>query len=203
MTQARVVVVGGAPGAGKTALGRALAPMLGMDALSMDDLYAAAVAVTTPESHPALHYMRQHPAHEYYTSSAVEALISDAAAQHAAMWPAIEAVIRRHATWAPPLVLDGWFVTPRQIATLGLPEVLPLWIIIDPAELQRRERRQVGFRQRSGDPERMLANFLARSVWHNDRVNAEAALLGQHRLAQDGSASIETLCAAAMAHILR
>jgi 2-phosphoglycerate kinase len=189
----RIVIVGGAPGAGKTALGNALALRLGVASLSMDDLYSAAVAVTTSESHPALHCMRRRPALEYYTNSSVEALIEDAVAQHAALWPAIVAVIQQHSTYAPPIVLDGWFVTPRQIADLGLTSVVALWIVVAPAELERRER-QSGFTEGSANPERMLVNFLARSLWHNDRVDAEAQLLGQHRLLQDGALSVEDLC---------
>ncbi|MEY2934095.1 MAG: hypothetical protein RL033_4844, partial [Pseudomonadota bacterium] len=151
MSPPRVVIVGGAPGAGKTALGNAIALRLGVASLSMDDLYSAAVAVTTSESHPELHNMRRRPTLEYYTNSSVQALIEDAVAQHAALWPAIEAVIRQHSTYAPPIVLDGWFVTPRQIADLGLSNVVALWLVVARAELERRER-QTNFTEGSANP---------------------------------------------------
>ncbi|MEY2936832.1 MAG: hypothetical protein RL033_7581, partial [Pseudomonadota bacterium] len=67
-------------------------------------------------------------------------------------------------------------------------------------ELERGER-QTTFSDGSANPERMLANFLARSLWHNDRVDTEAKLLGQHRLLQDGSLSVERLCNEALDRI--
>src|SRR5215467_5395687 len=137
MFETKVVVVGGAPGAGKTTLAGAIARRLGCAATRMDDLHTTAVAITTPVSHPNLHSMRRVPAHEYFTRSSVDALIADSVAQDAALWPAIEAVICRHATLGPAIVLDGWFVTPRRMAELNLSAVFAVWLVLDPAELER------------------------------------------------------------------
>ncbi len=61
-TNTKVFLIGGAPGAGKTTLGSALAARLGITSLSIDDLKTAALAITTPETHPKLHVMRKEPA---------------------------------------------------------------------------------------------------------------------------------------------
>jgi uridine kinase len=70
----KVILIGGAPGTGKTTLGSALAVRLGTTSLSIDDLLTAAMAVTTPESHPGLHFKKGVPFQEYFTNSSLEQL---------------------------------------------------------------------------------------------------------------------------------
>ena len=47
MGNAKVILIGGPPGAGKTTLGRAVAARLGVVSLTIDDLFLAAKAITT------------------------------------------------------------------------------------------------------------------------------------------------------------
>lgn len=91
----QVLLIGGAPGAGKTTLGTALAAKLGIAPLCMDDLVMAAIAVTTPEIDPGLHAVAKSSHFDYFTNSSVEQLISDAKLQHEATRPIFEAVVRR------------------------------------------------------------------------------------------------------------
>jgi 2-phosphoglycerate kinase len=193
-----VFLIGGAPGAGKTTLGKALAASVDATSLTADDLLTAAKAITTPASHPGLHVMTATDSIEYFTTSSVDQLIADASLQHAATWPAIDKVIRKHATWGPPVVIDGWFLRPKKVAELDLDSVLSFWLVADPAVLEERERRNVEFFGRSADPERMLRNFLGRSLWYNELIRQQATDLGLHILKQDGSASVEALCATAL-----
>jgi hypothetical protein len=53
---------------------------------------------------------------------------------------------------------------------------------------------------RSADPERMRANFLARSLWYNELIQEEAGALGLRILVQDGQVSPNELCARALAN---
>ena len=55
MTQPRVFLIGGAPGAGKTTLGVALAARVGASSVTIDDLMTVARMATTPETHPDLY----------------------------------------------------------------------------------------------------------------------------------------------------
>lgn len=193
MSEPRVHLVGGCPGAGKTTLGKNLAVELGVTSLSIDDLFHAARAVTTPETHPGLHVMARVNSIEYFTEGPVEKLTADADTQHAATWPAVEKVIRNHAVWGDPIVIDGWFLRPQWVADLNLDNVAPFWLVVERTVLEERERKLEDFYGRSREPERMLRNFLGRSFWYNDFIEEEAARLGMPILRQDGTRSVEDL----------
>ena len=158
MAKPSVFLIGGAPGVGKTTLGRALATRVDATSLTADDLLTAAKAVTTPKSHPGLHVMTVVNSIEYFTTSSVEQLAVDATVQHEATWPAIETVIRKRAAWGHPIVIDGWFLRPTKVAELDLDGVISFWLIADPVVLEERERKNIEFFGRSPNPEQMLQN---------------------------------------------
>lgn len=190
----KVILIGGAPGTGKTTLGSVLAARLGITSLSIDDLLTAAQAVTTPESHPGLHIMRGMPYQDYFTNNSVEYLIADAILQHEAAWRLVEPVIRKHATWAPAIVIDGWHLRPYKVAQLGFDNIQSTWIVATDSVLEERERKNANWLLGSSDPERMLENFLARSIWFNALIKKQAAALQMTILLQDGKRSAEELC---------
>ncbi|UCC53638.1 MAG: hypothetical protein JSV68_06615, partial [Anaerolineaceae bacterium] len=125
----KVFLIGGAPGAGKTTLGSALAARLGITSLTIDHLKTAAMAITTPETHPGLHVMSKVPSLEYFTNSSLEQLIADATLQHEAVWPMVRQVVRKHALWGSPIVIDGWYMRPNWVAQLKLANVWSGWIV--------------------------------------------------------------------------
>lgn len=198
MSVTKVYLIGGAPGVGKTTLGSALAARLGITSLSIDDLMTAAQAVTTPETHPDLHIMSTVPHLEYFTDRPVERLAADAEAQHAAVWPVVERVVRKHARWGAPIVIDGWHIRPERVVALGLDGVWAGWIIASPSVLEERERGNLGWMRGSTDPDRMLANFLGRSLWFNGMIEERVIDLGMDVLRQPGDASVEDLCDAVL-----
>lgn len=199
-----VVLIGGAPGAGKTTLSRALAARLDAVSQTADNLQYAATAVTSPETHPGLHSMTRAvtgvDSVEYFTAGPVERLIADANSQHEAVWPAIRSVIRKHTRDGPSIVIDGWYMRPEWVKALDLDAVTSFWLVTDPNVLAERERSK-DFFQRSSDPERMLKNFLGRSFWYNDLIKQEAGKLGMTLLHQDGTKSVDALCDMALNHI--
>lgn len=197
--QSKVILIGGTSGAGKSTLARTVAAELGVSALSCDDLVQAAKAVTTSDTHPGLHVM-SHTSHvEYYTASTLEQLTADARTQHEATWPAVERVIRCHATWGAPIVIEGWALIPEKVAALALDNVSSAWLTIDKDVLTARERAHVDFTRGSSDPERMFQNFLGRSLWYNDLIRSEAAAHEMRVLYQDGKQTPEKLAA----HVLQ
>lgn len=195
----QVVLIGGAPGVGKTTLGRALAARIDGASLTVDDLLTAAQGVTTPESHPGLHVMALRDSIEYFSTSSVAQLIEDASIQHEATWPAIETVIRKHSRWGPRIVIDGWALRPGKVA--GLENVISLWLVADRGVLEQRERANVAYFGKSRDPEGMLQNFLGRSLWYNDLIRQEATRHRLDILQQNGYASVDQLCSEAMERI--
>jgi 2-phosphoglycerate kinase len=192
--KSKVFLIGGAPGAGKTTLGTALAVKLGITSLSIDDLLTGALAVTTPERHPGLYFKGNAPFHEYFTNTSVEKLKADATLQHEEAWPIVKRVIDKHAGWGSAIVIDGWHLRPEKIAQLELKSIWAAWIVPLASVLEERERKNVGWLKDSQDQERMLANFLARSFWYNELVREQATEFQMNILHQDGGKSVEELC---------
>ena len=199
---ALVILIGGPPGAGKTTLGRALASRLGCAWLTVDDLAVAIRSVTTAESHPAFHHMPNGHA-KYFTETAIDTLIADAEALEHAIWPAIDRLIAFKLANAESVVMDWWLLPPERVASLRSDQVRSLWLSIDEAELDRREWAGVSFRASSDDPELMHRNFMARSLWRNQLISAEARRLQLPLLHQPGGVGVDDLVAQALARLGR
>ncbi|MEN8235332.1 MAG: AAA family ATPase [Actinomycetota bacterium] len=193
MDEFKVLLIGGPPGAGKTTLGRAVASRLGFASTTVDDLVVAGRLLTTKESHPALHQMRPVGHTRYFTKGPPERLISDAVELQDMMWPVLERVIRGHSTSGAPIVMDWWLFSPEKVANLEGGGVASIWIHIDPDVLWERERQNTDFLEDSTDPDRMLSNFMGRSLWRNEHVAREARDLGMTVVHQSGARSVEEL----------
>lgn len=189
----KVVLIGGAPGAGKTTLGTALATRLGITSLTIDDLQSGALAITTPETHPKLHVMRKVPSLEYFTNQSLNQLKLDATQQHEAVWPMIQRVVHKHANWGAPIVIEGWYLRPNWVAQLNLKNVWSCWIVTSAAVLEEREK-AVTWYQGSTDPNKMRENFLSRSLWYNNLIKDQATAQNMTILFQSGQRSVDDLC---------
>ena len=201
MTSNKVILIGGAPGAGKTTLGSALAVKLGVNSLTIDDLVTAVIAVTTPETHPGIHALRKGPHTEYFTNSTVDELIADATLRHEATWPMVARLIQKYTYLKRGIVIDGWHIRPEWVAQLQLPNVWAGWLVIDPTVLEARERKNDEFLEGSADPERMFANCMGRSLWYNNLMKAQADALQINVLYQDGTKSVDDLCQLVLANL--
>jgi len=190
----KVFLIGGAPGAGKSTLGTALAAKLGISSLTIDDLITAVQAVTTPDTHPGLHLMWKTSHLEYFTNNSIEKLKADAIRQHEAAWPFIRQVIRKHTLGGSAVVIDGWHLWPNKVSQLQLKNIWAGWIIVAPAVLQEREKNNVKWLQGSSDPDRMLANFISRSLWFNNWMEEQANELQMNILHQHGDTLVDELC---------
>jgi 2-phosphoglycerate kinase len=170
MSYPRVILIGGAPMAGKTTVARLLAATLGYGCLSTDDLGEAIRAVTTKDSHPHLHPMDGYDYREYYITRSPDALIADISLEHRALWPAVQSVIRTHATWGEPIVIEGWSLWPERVIQLRLPSVRSLWFIAHEKTLHERMSKAGELYGGASDEEAMRGHYLARSFWYNARL---------------------------------
>lgn len=194
MSQIQVILIGGPPGAGKSTLGRAVAAELGYASLTVDDLLVTAQVLTTKESHPAFHQMSEVGGHvSYFTEGPKEKLVSDSLAQEEAMWSVLKRVITYHIKSQSPAVIDWWLLRPRAVAALDNDQVASVWLHIDPEALWERERQNIDWTQGSSDQDRMLVNFMHRSLWRNELVATEAARLGLTVLRLTGREPVEVL----------
>ena len=201
MTHNKVILIGGAPGAGKTTLGQALAVKLGVTSLTIDDLVTAVIGVTTRETHPGIHALRKGPHTEYFTNSSVDELIADATLRHEASWPMVRQLIQKYTKQKRGIVIDGWHMRPEWVADLQLENVWAGWLVIDPDVLEARERKNEAWLEGSADPERMFTNFMGRSLWYNSLIKAQAKALRMNILYQDGTKSVEELCQLVLANL--
>ena len=201
MTHNKVILIGGAPGAGKTTLGQALAVKLGVTSLTIDDLVTAVIAVTTRETHPGIHALRKGPHTEYFTNSSVDELIADATLRHEGSWPMVRQLIQKYTKQKRGIVIDGWHMRPEWVADLQLENVWAGWLVIDPDVLEARERKNEAWLKGSADPERMFTNFMGRSLWYNSLIKAQAKALRMNILYQDGTKSVEELCQLVLANL--
>jgi len=175
--QTKVVLIGGAPMSGKTTISRQLASRLGYAGLSTDDLGEAVRAITTPQSHPDLHPMAGFDYREFYVCHSVDTLISYISKQHQALWPAIAAVIRTHATWGQPIIIEGWNLYPAWVKKLELPNIKSIWLIADDELLEQRIINEEGFYQGASNDEAMIQNYLGLTVWYNSQLKKEVERL--------------------------
>lgn len=83
---------------------------------------------------------------------------------------------------------------PSRVAELDLDNIWSGWIVISPGVLAEREKKNLNWLQGSSSPERMLENFLARSLWYNDLIKEHASALQMTILPQTGNVSVDHLC---------
>jgi 2-phosphoglycerate kinase len=170
-----VIVIGGAPFAGKTTLAKRLAVHRGYALVTLDDLGTAVRAVTTPQSHPARHPMVGWDYRAYSVVHPLSTLIEHSRREHQALWPAIAAVIHAHLQWAGPVILVGWQLDPERVAAGTHPQLRACWLLVDDTVLEARLRAATAFYQGCADVERFIGHYIARSRWLNDRLRRAAA----------------------------
>ena len=111
-----------------------------------------------------------------------------------ALWPAVEAAIRTHATWGSPVLLEGWALQPARVSHLALLGFVSLWLIVDERLLEDSLRSDVAFYRGALDEEVIGRKFLARSVWDNTHVREAVSQWGLTAVRVPRRASPDELC---------
>jgi 2-phosphoglycerate kinase len=203
MSYPRVILIGGAPMSGKTTVASRLAAKLGYGCLSTDDLGEAIRAVTTKASHPHLHPMDRYDYREYYVTRSPDALITDISLEHRALWPAVERVIRKHATWGTPSVIEGWSLWPEWVTQLRLPNVRSLWFVAQEQTLHERMGKAEAFYGGASDEAAMRDHYLARSFWYNARLKEAVNTFALTRIALPLRAPVHEIVAMCLEQLRR
>ncbi|MBN1646713.1 MAG: hypothetical protein JW874_01655 [Spirochaetales bacterium] len=187
----KVICIGGPPMIGKSTAAVKLAARLEYACVSTDDLGEAVRAlIKTRELNPfaGTDYRK------YYISASIGELIDDTRVQHRKTWPAIKAVIKAHASWGRPLVLEGWNLYPEYIRLLALDNVVAFWLAADNDLLRERIEKNTEFYNAASNPELLIRNFTARSEWYCRTIRAQAEETGQHIIEVSKDTTPEQIC---------
>jgi 2-phosphoglycerate kinase len=164
----RVILVGGAPMSGKSTVARVLADRHRYACIATDDLGAAVRALSPPRAEDTEDHR------EYYVARSVEELWQQALAGHRALGPAIDAVVRRHASWAAPAVIEGWALVPDDGVGDGVRDLGRVWLLASRELLEARVRADRAFWAGASDEEAMITKFVARSLRLDEHLRAVA-----------------------------
>jgi 2-phosphoglycerate kinase len=158
-----VVLLAGAPGAGKSQLSYRLAGHLGAALVEVDDLVVAVQALTQARTHRDLHFWLQHDDASMTTEQVVDGQIRLARA----LEPALTAVIENHLETATRVVIEGDYVVPGEPAHPAVRTALIVEHDVDQliANYQARE-------PELGDQRGRAATSLAYGAWLSDRACA-------------------------------
>ncbi len=110
----RVLLIGGASGAGKTVLAHNLARHYGVSLLLVDDARLALQQITTPEQQPALHYFLTRP--DVWRQPEDE-LLAGFVGVADALAPALGVIVAHHlvVAGAGPLIVEGDGIAPSLV----------------------------------------------------------------------------------------
>lgn len=194
MNDPAVILIGGAPLLGKTAVARKLAVRLGYSCQSTDDLVEAIIAVTSPQSHPHLHLLEHKDQRKYFIRHSVARLVADAEYRNEGLWPAIKAVIAKHAASAEPLVIEGWHLLVDKVAQLDLPGIKSLWLTAESEYFAQKVAQQADQFRQIPMGEELMRKFIDRSTIVNDNIRQAAAFWKLPMVEVSLSASAEEIC---------
>jgi len=171
----KIILIGGAPMTGKTTIAVKLASVLEYACMSTDDIGESLRAkIKNKRLNPILGYDYR----EYYISRTADQLIDDTRIQHEEIWPSVKAVIKAHSGWGKPVVIEGWNLYPQKTKELNDQNIESYWLTADENLLKTRIEQNRSFYEGASDIGLLTANYLKRSLWHNNLIKTEAQKLG-------------------------
>lgn len=168
MTIPRVVLIGGAPCVGKSAVARCIAARYEYGCISTDDIGKAVSSVYSALSLSQIDPMDGMDWREYFAKTSVDLLLDHAAESRQRMWPALDQIIRTHSTWGDPLVMEGYALWPEQVMAAGYTATGAIWLTCDDLLLEARIRSDPDFYRGALDEEALISNFSRRGSRYNE-----------------------------------
>jgi hypothetical protein len=129
---------------------------------STDDLGASVRALVPREVAPNLHALATRDHRFYHVETPVAVQLDDAISAHGALWPAIEAVARVHASWAVPAIIEGWALLPDLVA--GSFARSAVWLTVPASVFLQRVWTDRTFLAGAPDPDVLASRFAERSA---------------------------------------
>ncbi len=189
---ARVILIGGSSHCGKSTLAGHLAARPGWTVSSTDHLGRHPGRPWRPAGEAV-------PAHvvAYYLELSTEAQLADVRRYYETLWPAIEALVRRHAEdeSLPRLVLEGSALWPEQVSGLKAPGVAAVWLTASPALFEARILAESGHALADAPGRTLIEAFLARTLAFDAILREAACGLGAPMLKADEDVGVEACLA--------
>lgn len=160
----KVILIGGSPMSGKTTLAIKLAAKYEYGCISTDDI--GEIIGTVSEVDP----MKNFDYREYYISKSIEDLINDIFLYHRRLWPSIKHLIEIHSNWSSPIIIEGWALYPNLVKLIENDNLRTIWLVSDEDVLEQRLLSHKDFYRGSSDEQKMITNYLLRSLWHNETI---------------------------------
>ena len=187
--------LGGGSGAGKSTIARRLAETYSLRLYSRDDMQSSHTARSNAVSHPLLHnFLAMSMDERWLLRTPLEMFQTF----HGFHGEGFEFLIEDVLTLPTNKVIlvEGYQLLPRLVAPLLAQSEQAMWLIPTP-EFRRAAMTRRGslwsIAGRTSDPEKALANLLARDALYTEEVLRQATDLRLPTIMVDGSASVEEL----------
>ncbi|MBO0796240.1 MAG: hypothetical protein J2P36_35565 [Ktedonobacteraceae bacterium] len=187
--------IGGGSGAGKSTVARFLAEKHGFHLYSCDEMLPAHTASTNPVDHPLLHAFIAMTMDERWAKRKPEEMFRTF---HWFQGEGFEFVLEDLLALPAdrPVLVEGFQLLPRLVAPLLSRSDQAVWLLPTP-EFRHTALASRGstwsIAGRTSDPERALANLLARDALFTKEVSRQAAALRLNSIEVDGSSSVDEL----------
>jgi 2-phosphoglycerate kinase len=195
---ADVYWIGGASGAGKSTMSKLLAARHGLRIYSTDDVMSDHAARSTPADSPMLAEFAAMDMDERWVRRSPETMLETFHWYRGESFaPIVEDLLALPA--GPPVIAEGFRLLPSLVKPLLTEERRAIWLLPTP-EFRRAAFDHRGstwkIAERTGDPQRALANLLARDRMFTERLREDVRAVGLRLIEVDRLMAEDDLAAA-------
>ncbi len=115
MESERIILIGGAPTAGKSTVAEKLSKHFGMPWIGTDQIREIMKGTVTPEERPMLFHSRQFTAEEFFKKYSADEIVQNEVAESEVVWPGVKAFIDNEYSWHS-FIVEGVAILPHVVA---------------------------------------------------------------------------------------
>lgn len=180
----KVLLIGGSPMIGKSAIARKLASSFGLASYSTNDI--GEMLQTVVDINP----MKENNFLEYFNDSSLRELIDDIRVYHKNMEPALARLIEIHASAGNSIVLEGYALYPHILEKCPDTNVEAIWLVAEEKVLKTALKESEEFAEASHTA---IKNYLQRSIWHNTLIKKECKMYDCKYIVVNGKKTMDEL----------